>query len=100
MSRDNIIYLISVTYTTDEIGQRIPLEESRKLFCGISSVSASEFFEAGRSGMNAQYRATVAKEEYHGETIAELNGKRYGVYRTYIGSGEDIELYLETKAGV
>ena len=38
--------------------------------------------------------------DYNGETIAELNGVRYSVYRTYLGKNETIELYLERKAGV
>lgn len=38
--------------------------------------------------------------DYAGETLAELDGVRYGIYRTYLGKNETIELYLERKAGV
>ena len=38
---------------------------------------------------------------YSGERIAELEGVRYGVYRTYTPPDSDlIEIYLEEKAGV
>lgn len=101
MDRSQIITLVGLTYKKDEIGQQIPVETSRrKLFCDISSVSQSEISDAGRSGITPEYRATVSIEEYQGEQIAELNGKRYGIYRTYITRGERIELYLEGKAGV
>ena len=69
-------------------------------FCNITGVSAAEFFEAGRAGIRPEYRVTVFAFDYNGESIVELEGVRYGVYRTYLESGEDIELYLERKAGV
>ena len=37
--------------------------------------------------------------DYEGEELAEIDGVRYGVYRTYLGSNESIELYLERKTG-
>jgi hypothetical protein len=37
--------------------------------------------------------------DYCGETVAELDGKRYEIYRTF-GCGDYIELYLGTKVGV
>lgn len=100
MDRSQLIKLVDLTYQTDEIGQQIPIESCRMLFCDVSSVSQSEISEAGRSGISPEYRATVYCREYHGEQIAEVNGVRYGIYRTYIARGEMIELYLERKAGV
>lgn len=38
--------------------------------------------------------------DYQGEEIAEINGDRYGIYRTYFATTDTIELYLEKKAGV
>ena len=38
--------------------------------------------------------------DYGHEKIVELDGVRYGVYRTYLGKNESIELYLESKVGV
>ena len=100
MDRSRVLTLIGVTYTVDEIGQQIPEEHPRDVFCNISSVSASEWFEGGRNGMNPEYRATMFAPDYNGEDVAELDGIRYGIYRTYLGKGETIELYLERKAGI
>lgn len=100
MDRSEVIKLITVSYSVDEIGQRIPVERESTHYCQLSSVSQSEWFEAGRNGLKAEYRAVMPCEEYNGEEVAELNGVRYGVYRTYRTRSDTIELYLERKAGV
>lgn len=100
MDKSRVLTLVSVTYQKDEIGQMVPVPVKRDVFCNISSVSASEWFDAGQAGLNPEYRATMFSYDYNGEQIAELDGTRYGVYRTYIGKNETIELYLERKAGV
>lgn len=100
MDRSKVMTLISQTYEEDEIGQQVPKESRKDVFCNVSSVSASEFFDAGRSGIKPEYRVTMFVHDYNHEGIVELDGRRYGVYRTYIGKNETIELYLEQKAGV
>lgn len=100
MDRSRVLTLIGVTYTEDAIGQKIPSETSRDVFCNMASVSASEWFDGGKVGLNPEYRATLFFPDYHGEQIAEFEENRYGVYRTYLGKNEMIELYLERKSGV
>lgn len=100
MDRSNEINLIAKSYIVDAIGQHIPQESCREVFCSVSSVSGSEFLEAGRNGIKAEYKITMFAPDYEGEEIAELDGIRYGIYRTYIGKSENIELYLEKKVGV
>lgn len=100
MDRSDVIQLVAVHYTEDAIGQRIPAETAREVFCNIASVSASEWFEAGRSGMQAALKVTVFEPDYRGEQIAVVDGVRYGIYRTYRAKNETLELYLEAKAGI
>lgn len=100
MDKSIILTLISTDYKTDSIGQLVPIEKRKDIYCNISSVNSSEWFEAGRNGLNAEYRATMFAFDYHGEQIAELDGVRYGIYRTYLAHNESLELYLERKAGV
>ena len=100
MDRSNVLVLVSQTYQMDDIGQQVPVETTREVFCNIASISRAEWFDAGRSGLKPEYRATMFAYDYAGETYAELDGVRYSVYRTYLGSNETIELYLERKAGV
>lgn len=100
MDKSRVLILIAVAYTPDALGQLVPQETRREVFCSLSSVSASEWFEAGRAGLNAEHRAVMFAYDYGGEAIAELDGVRYGIYRTYLGKNETVELYLERKAGV
>ena len=100
MDRSRVLTLIKEEYMPDKLGQLVPLETCRDVFCGLASVSAQEWFEAGRNGINPEYRVTMFAHDYDGERIAELDGVRYGIYRTYLGRNETLELYLERKAGV
>lgn len=100
MDRSNIVTLIGVTYEEDKVGNHVPVEKARSVYCNIASVSGSEWMEAGRIGIVPQYKLTVFEYDYQGEEIAELNGIRYGIYRTYLGKNENLELYLQRKSGV
>ena len=100
MDRTDVMQLIAATYKEDAIGQRVPAETARNVFCNVASVSASEYFEAGRAWMRAALKVTVFAPDYKGEQIAVLGGVRYGIYRTYMAKGEMLELYLERRAGI
>lgn len=100
MDRSNVLSLIAQTYQMDDIGQQIPVETVRDVFCNISSISRAEWYQAGQAGIKPEYRVTVFAYDYQNEILAELNGVRYGIYRTYMIGNESIELYLERKAGV
>lgn len=100
MDRSNIIYLIGETYTTDEIGQYVPTEIKRAVYCNVRNISRAEWFEAGRSGLQPSYCLTVFEPDYQGEKIVEYEGRRYGVYRTYRTQNETLEIYVEEKGGI
>ena len=100
MDRSNIINLISCTYTADDLGQQIATETSRQVFCDVKSVSQAEWFEGGRNGLKPEYKITMFLYDYNGEKVAEFDGVRYSIYRTFKAQNEVIELYLEAKAGV
>ena len=100
MDRSELITLVNITYTQDSIGQEIENETERECFCNIRSASRNEFFAAGQNGIKAEWVVTMFNYDYQGETVAILNGHRYSVYRTYITTDDNIELYLEQKSGV
>lgn len=64
------------------------------------SVSQSEFYKGGEAGLKPEFRLTTAIIDYSGEKEVELDGKRYGIYRTYEVDKDYIELYCERKGGV
>lgn len=94
------INLISEVETTNEIGEIVKTETARKIRGRISYVNSAEWYEAKRSDINSKWRLFVYDFEYKNEKIAEIDGVRYSIYRTYFVKGNQIELYLEEKGGV
>lgn len=99
MDRSNVLTLISETFSADVYGTQIASEIKRDVFCDVQSVSLNEWAEAGRIGLNPEYRFTLFRYDYHGEEICEFQGRRYSIYRTYIARNESIELYAERRHG-
>lgn len=99
MDRSDVIDLVSQSVTKNEYGVWQPTETKRSVFCSVASVTASEFFDGGRNGLNPEYRFTMFGPDYQGERVVEYAGLRYGVYRTYKAKNDQIELYVERKGG-
>lgn len=100
MRRATPVYLISEDFEQNEIGAMVPTETRTQIFANITSVSASEWFEGGRNGLNPQFRAEVYPFEYNGEEILEKDGQMFSIYRTYKASEKTLELYCEKRKGV
>lgn len=100
-NKDTLIELIKVTAGTDAEGFPIDEQESTSKVWGcVTSVDRSEFYNAGQRNLKPEYRITIWAAEYDGEEIVEIDGERYGVYRTYRRDySDEIELYVERKAG-
>jgi SPP1 family predicted phage head-tail adaptor len=93
MVTEDVILLVSIEQTQNAYGVWEKTETTRQVFCKVSSVSQSEFFEAGRNGLNPEWRFVVFGADYEDEETVIYNNKRYGVYRTY-RDGDFIELYV------
>ena len=99
MDRSNVIKLIKAVQTQDDYGVWRETLTSRQVFCDVRSVNRSEFFEAGRSGLNPEFVFTVFFADYEDETLLEFDGKTYSIYRTYLTRSDTLELYAERKGG-
>lgn len=99
MDKSEVLTLIGQTKIQDEYGVWRKGETERDIFCNVSSVTASEFFDGGRNGLNPEYRFTVFFADYEGERIVEYKGKRYAVYRTYQARTDTLEIYVERQGG-
>lgn len=99
MDRSNIITLLSATKTQDQFGVWRETLTERNVFCQVDSVTANEFFNGGRNGLNPEYRMTMFFGDYQGETMLRYNGMTYAIYRTYQRRDDIIELYVERKGG-
>ena len=99
MDRSEVCFLVTRTHARDANGIMQPTETETQVFCAVQSVSASEWFEGGRSGLNPVYRLTLFKGDYSGQEIVKLNNVRYSVYRTYEAKDNNIELYVQKEGG-
>lgn len=99
MDRSDVLKLITQTRTQDDFGRWIPATNSREVFVQVDSISQSEFYEAGRNGLNPEYRFRMFSGDYEGEELCEYNGQSYAIYRTYLRRDDTIELYVVRKGG-
>lgn len=99
MDRSVVILLIENTPYQDSLGIWHDNESERKVFAEVESVSQSEWFEGGRSGLNPQFRFKMFRYDYQGEKVIKYGDTFYTIYRTYVDRNEMIELYTELKKG-
>lgn len=97
---DGAISLLTSTTTKDAYGVRKESFTKRDVFCKVNSITRTEFFSAGRNGLNPEYMFEVFAGDYSGERTLEYNGASYAIYRTYRPKdGDYIELYAQTEGG-
>ena len=103
---DDVLVLISNKYTTDAEGNQIPAETRRTVFCQVSSVGRSEFYQAAQADMHPEYIFTLSNfRDYQGEKLAKYTdwlGTEHVLYitRAYRIPDEDaIELTAEERTG-
>lgn len=99
MDRSDVAYLIVEKWTQDEYLVQIPERVRRLVYVQAHSVSAREWFDGGRAGLNPEVRLTMFSGDYHGEAVVEFHGTMFTVYRTYQTRNDTIELYLERRKG-
>lgn len=99
MDRSTPIYLVKETYTEDAYGVLKPTRSERLVYANVTSVSADEWFEGGRNGLNPEFRVRMFAGDYRGEEIAKVGGAYYTVYRRYQARTDVIELYLDKSKG-
>lgn len=103
MNKSVTIDLLEKTYITDAMGQQVYTTKSRTVFATITSISRAEwvsYSQTGRQGLVPAYVASIFMGDYEGENECVYDGKTYGIYRTYERDDEQVELYLEKKAGL
>lgn len=99
MNKTTVAYLITEAYVQNVYGVIERTETERKVYCYVTSVSGSEWFEGGRNGINPEYRAIMFRHDYQGENLMRIGETVYTVYRTYESAQDQIELYLEKRKG-
>ena len=100
MSRwSDVIYFETKEIIKDELFQEIEVPgQPREVFANKKSITQSEFFKAGSSGLKPSKLFEVRSVEYNDEKFLTFQEKSYSIYRTY-EKGENIELYCEVRTG-
>ena len=96
--KDVTLILISESKEQDATGVWRKTETSKEVFAKVDSIYSREFFDAGRNGLNPEYRFMVFAGDYSGEEECLYLNKMYSIYRTY-ENGDYMELYVERKGG-
>ena len=93
------ISLISIEYEQDDLGEWTEVQTKTDVFAIVSSVSMSEFYQAGLQGLKPDYRFSIWMTEYSDQDLIEYKDKLYSVYRSYRRDDGRIELYVNEKKG-
>lgn len=96
---DDVLYLLSSVSEQDDNGVWRSTYAKRQVYCKRGNITRSEFFNAGRNGLNPQYEFTVFAGDYQGEELLSYNDETLSIYRTYHTDSDYIELYCEKKGG-
>lgn len=99
MDRSDVISLIETLTEQDELGVWQKRYSTRQVFCQVESISQREFYEAGRNGLNPEFKFILFFGDYQNESIVMYKGQTYAVYRTYQRKDDLLELYCERKGG-
>lgn len=71
------------------------VETKREVFCGVRSIGMAEFYSANGTDFHPELKLVLADYlDYNDETLADYNGMRYRILRTY-RAGQELELTLE-----
>lgn len=105
MNRTDVIYLVTTTYTKDAYGVNRPTKTQTKYYVDVSSVSQTEFFQGGAAGLKPEWRFTMNADDFlkakaQGVEECIYNNEAYSIYRTFLDSNNNAELYVEKKQGV
>lgn len=95
---DELVLIGTTPAPPDSQGFPTPALETRNaIFANRKSVGYSEFFQAKQAGYTEWLKFDVHSADYAKQELAEYEGKRYTILRTYIdqkSNGEFIELTL------
>lgn len=77
-----------------------PLENYRKVYCEVKSISQTEAYQARAMGLNPEYRLVLSHSfEYKGEERCLFRNIPYRIIRTYVTEEDGIELTVQREEG-
>lgn len=92
---NDLVTLIAITTTKDDIGQPVETETPREVLCEVKSISQTEFYQAAQTQLRPELKVIMDADEYEKEVRLEYDGEDYKVIRRYKTDGNEIELTCE-----
>lgn len=90
---NELIYLISKTHTTNEVGDSVEKIEKSMRLAKLKSIGQSEFYQAQAQGLKPEIKFVLADYlDYNGQEEIEYNNFRYKVLRTFRTEKNEIEI--------
>ncbi|MBS8059754.1 phage head closure protein [Streptococcus suis] len=81
----------------DKLKQNITEEVNTVLLCRKKSITRSEFYQANQAGIRPSLVVDIHSFEYDNQELAEFEGKRYRILKTYPVDLETLELTMTEK---
>lgn len=83
----------------DARGQIIYTETTKDVYGEALPITRQEYSSAGQIGIEPEKAFTISAFDYSGETLAEVDGQKFKIYRVYERSANETELYLTYASG-
>ena len=94
-----VIDLISITRTQNNVGSWAESETLKQVFADKKSIRQSEFYQAQATGLKPELMFIMRSIDYTNETRLKYNNKLYEIIRTHEKNGELIELVCQGIVG-
>lgn len=100
MEYTELLSLITLTPTKNEIGEIVYTETSKQVYAKKNVVGTKEFYNATAVGITPTAELQIRQTNYNNEVEVEYNGIRYSVIRTIPKGKFDVVLVIGLKTGV
>jgi len=88
----DVINLISVTTTVNDLGDAVDTETSSQVFANKKSIRQSEFYQAMANGLRPETMFQIRYSDYSEQGKISYNSETYDIIRVYTKNDEIIEL--------
>ena len=100
MQYTEILYLIKLTETKDNIGNITFNESETRVYAKKNKVGSKEFYNAVAVGITPTAELQIRFSNYHNEEEVRYNNVRYSIIRVVPVSRSDLVLIIGKKQGV
>lgn len=100
MNYTEILYLINIEETQDEVGNIVNIETERMVYAKKNKVGSKEFYNAVAVGITPTAELQIRLSNYNDEKLVRYYDRRYSVIRTMPIDRTDIVLVIGEKQGI